>query len=47
MPVDAALSLSQYIAQAGLPEPTAVWVGYLVPELVLPFVIAGAQYTST
>lgn len=34
------------IRKVGLPKPTAVWLGYLIPELVLPFVIAGAQYTS-
>ena len=32
------------IGKVGLPEPRAVWLGYLVPELVLPFVIAGAKY---
>jgi Domain of unknown function (DUF4345) len=31
------------ISQVGLPTPAAVWLGYLVPELVLPFVIAIAQ----
>lgn len=34
------------IRQVGLPQPAGVWLGYLVPELVLPFVIAGAQYAS-
>ena len=34
------------IATVGLPEPAAVWLGYLVPELVLPFVIAWAHYSS-
>ncbi|MCZ7560561.1 MAG: DUF4345 family protein [Burkholderiaceae bacterium] len=34
------------IAKVGLPEPAAVWLGYLVPELVLPVVIAVAQYAS-
>ena len=34
------------IAKVGLPEPHAVWLGYLVPELVLPFVLAGAHYAS-
>lgn len=34
------------IAKVGLPKPTAVWLGYLIPELVLPFVIAGAHYAS-
>ena len=28
------------ISQVGLPEPHGVWLGYLIPELVLPFVIA-------
>jgi uncharacterized protein DUF4345 len=34
------------IAHVGLPQPTAVWLGYLVPELVLPFVMAGAHYAG-
>lgn len=34
------------IAKVGLPSPAAVWLGYLIPELVLPFVIAGAHYWS-
>jgi hypothetical protein len=32
------------ISRVGMPKPTAVWVGYLVPELALPFVIAIAHY---
>ncbi len=32
--------------KVGLPEPRSVWLGYLVPELVLPFIIAGAQYAG-
>ena len=35
------------ISKVGLPEPTGVWLGYLVPELVLPFVIAGAHFASS
>ena len=31
------------ISKVGLPKPAAVWLGYLVPELVLPFVIAAAH----
>lgn len=31
------------ISQVGLPEPAAVWLGYLVPELLLPVIIALAQ----
>jgi peptidoglycan/LPS O-acetylase OafA/YrhL len=31
------------ISQVGLPEPAAVWLGYLIPELVLPLVIAVAH----
>jgi energy-converting hydrogenase Eha subunit A len=34
------------ISKVGLPKPAAVWLGYLIPELVLPFVIAGAQYAG-
>ena len=34
------------ISKVGLPQPAAVWLGYLIPELVLPFVLAGAQYAS-
>ena len=34
------------ISRVGLPKPTAVWLGYLIPELVLPFVIAVAHYAS-
>ena len=35
------------IAKVGLPEPHAVWLGYLIPELLLPLVIAAAHYAST
>jgi hypothetical protein len=31
------------ISQVGLPEPSAVWLGYLIPELVLPVIIALAH----
>ncbi len=31
------------ISQVGLPAPAAVWLGYLIPELLLPFVIAVAH----
>ena len=31
------------ISQVGLPEPAAVWLGYLIPELVLPVIIAVAH----
>lgn len=27
----------------GLPQPAVVWLGYLIPELALPFVMAGAH----
>ncbi len=30
----------------GLPEPAAVWLGYLVPELLVPVVMAAAQLAS-
>jgi hypothetical protein len=34
------------MAHVGLPQPTALWLGYLIPELALPFVIAIAHYSS-
>jgi cytochrome c oxidase assembly factor CtaG len=34
------------ISQVGLPEPAAVWLGYLIPELLLPVVIAVAHSAS-
>lgn len=27
------------MSQAGLPEPSAVWLGYLIPELLVPCII--------
>lgn len=35
------------IVKVGLPKPTAVWLGYLIPELLLPFIIAGAHHANT
>lgn len=32
------------MGKVGLPEPKAVWLGYLAPELVLPWVLAVAHY---
>jgi len=32
------------MSKVGLPKPPGIWLGYLVPELVLPFVMAGAHY---
>lgn len=34
------------ISKVGLPKPTAVWLGYLIPELLIPWVMAGAQYAA-
>jgi len=34
------------IRRVGLPKPAGVWLGYLIPELTLPFVIAVAHYLS-
>jgi hypothetical protein len=31
------------MSQVGLPEPAAVWLGYLTPELLVPLVIAFAH----
>lgn len=35
-----------FISRVGLPKPTAVWLGYLIPELVLPFIIAVAHHAG-
>ena len=35
------------ISRVGLPKPTAVWLGYLIPELVLPLIIAVAHYAGS
>ena len=34
------------ISKVGLPEPAGLWLGYLIPELVFPFIIAGAHWAS-
>jgi hypothetical protein len=34
------------IRRVGLPQPAAVWLGYLVPELLVPFIMAGAHYAG-
>lgn len=34
------------IAKVGLPQPAKVWLGYLIPELILPFVLAGAHFAG-
>lgn len=34
------------ISRVGLPKPAAVWLGYLIPELVLPIVITVAQFSA-
>ncbi len=34
------------IRKVGLPKPAAVWLGYLVPELLVPFIMAGAHYAG-
>jgi hypothetical protein len=35
------------ISQVGLPEPAAVWLAYLIPELLLPVVIVVAHMATT
>ena len=35
------------IAKVDLPSPAAVWLGYLIPELAIPFVLAGAHYAGS
>ena len=34
------------ICLVGLPQPPALWLGYLIPELLLPWVIAAAQLAT-
>lgn len=34
------------VSKVGLPKPTAVWLGYLIPELLIPFVMAAAHHAS-
>jgi len=34
------------ISQVGLPEPAGLWLAYLIPELLLPFVIAAAHMAT-
>ena len=34
------------IGKVGLPQPAAVWLGYLVPELLLPLIIAIAHHRT-
>lgn len=35
------------IGQVGLPEPAAVWLGYLIPELLVPIVMVVAHRAAT
>ena len=35
------------ISQVGIPEPTAVWLGYLIPELLVPWIMIVAQAVAT
>ena len=35
------------ISIVGLPQPAAVWLGYLIPELLLPFVIVLSHRASS
>jgi uncharacterized protein DUF4345 len=34
------------MSKVGLPEPAALWLGYLIPELVLPWVAGVAQVVT-
>lgn len=34
------------ISKVGLPEPHALWIGYLVPELLFPWIIVAAQVVT-
>lgn len=35
------------MAKVGLPKPATVWLGYLIPELVIPFIMGGAHYVGS
>ncbi|TRZ65189.1 MAG: DUF4345 domain-containing protein [Rhodocyclaceae bacterium] len=35
------------IRKVGLPQPAALWLAYLVPELAIPFIMAGAHYAGS
>jgi hypothetical protein len=35
------------MSKVGLPEPRKVWLGYLVPELVVPWIMAAAQLMTS
>lgn len=35
------------ISQVGLPQPAAVWLGYLIPELLVPVIIVVAHRGQT
>jgi hypothetical protein len=34
------------ISKVGLPRPAAVWLGYLIPELLIPFVMVAAHHAG-
>lgn len=42
----AALGRLLSISKVGLPEPAALWLGYLIPELVFPVIIAVAHWLT-
>jgi hypothetical protein len=35
------------ISRVGMPKPTGLWLGYLIPELLLPFIIAWAHHQGS
>ena len=35
------------IRKVGLPKPAAVWLGYLIPELVVPIIIVVAHHSAS
>ena len=34
------------ISKVGLPTPAGLWLGYLIPELVVPLIIAAAHHSA-
>jgi hypothetical protein len=35
------------MSKVGLPEPSAVWLGYLIPELLVPCIIVVAHFATS
>ena len=40
------LFVALWLAYVGLPEPAALWLGYLIPELLVPCIMVVAQLAA-